>query len=320
MLVASTALSSAGGVGVGVVGGGEGVDLVVGLQRTIAKWLTIHCPVAKMRVAACLLRVPAAPKQQQPPRHPFAVVVETASGHRVGRFEFADASTTARDISNCVGARAPGFRSAQLFMCRAVDDNIKLAPTTTIGEMCQLQQRPGTSSGAVPMTTTTTTTTTPATMAAPTPSSSSLLTKTTVELVVMKSAISWDDLLENSAVRYSDQNRKAHRIGMLGSYPLVASSTKLVTPGDTFAVVLDEWSDFACSIVTIGITLNLRAFRRGGEYSNTSSGVGRSTRQRRFQTCTARAHCLTGFVSLQAEQRTTGDVEGFAGFADAEAG
>ena len=217
------------------------VAVVVGLKRIAAKWLTSHCPQARSLIAARLVQQDwlehAATAHAAAHRPLFVVIVETASGQQVGRFEFANASTTVH-VSTCVGINAPSFPASQQVLCRLGDiDGGLLSRTATLREVCQLTTWSSGKSIAASTTTTTTTT-------------------TTLELVVMLT-ITWDKRLSSDGLMFSNNGRTVSRDCFTNGAAMSArsvASIELRAAGDAFGVVLETLVPSMNTVLSVGVT------------------------------------------------------------------
>ena len=209
------------------------------LTRVVAKWLATHCPHAKTLVAASLVPrqcfenvVP----QRVGTRHSragFLVVVETASGSRVGRFEFRDGlTTTILDVSRLLSACAPGFPTKQQVMCRP-GDGTRLAQTAVLADVVGPEAAAMSRSDVV-----------------------------LVELVVILMNVGWDQALSSATLSFSNDDRTVTRIGDLGTFPIVVADFELCRPGDAFGVSLDRIANWRNSTLTIGVTRDHTEFVR----------------------------------------------------------
>ena len=205
------------------------------MHRTFAKWLTSHCPHARRLLANCLLQRQvlegALDTCASATQSGFQVTVETASGRRVGRFVFQDASTTIMDVSDRLRAHAPELfpTNRRLMLCR-LGDATRLPRTASLAQVVGWHAVHNAKSTVV-----------------------------LVELVVMVLNAAWDPALSNPSLRWSDDARTAIREGGAGLLPRAVAGFELHQAGDGFGVELHvdspthEWS--------VGIAMNLAAFR-----------------------------------------------------------
>ena len=187
--------------------------------RVFAKWLTSHCPHAKTLLGTCcgLFDFSAAATTTTKPSKDggggggdggrssssFVVVVETASGTRVGRFEFSEGSTTVRDVSRQLrlSAQSP---SSEFVACRHVllrlgdGTATPLQPTTTLAQVL------GMDNNSAPAKVTSDRSSTVLTSAADT------AVVALVELVVMLVQVAWDPALSHKVFKF--YRERPHRV------------------------------------------------------------------------------------------------------------